>query len=322
MNAESSNDDGQLIRDSPTLPEEEPSGNVTKEDGDESMDQFNKNEGQSGPHEHHLMTTQELQLYWKKEKHEGKPVKLLFEIQSTRIAEDFLSKFVVYQIVIIKTGSFDGTKAFIERRYSDFERLHRNLLKDFQDDMEDVLFPKKVLMGNLTQEMINKRMLALKYYLEELYAIRCVRKSRKFIDFFIHPELEDGYSCVRGGQYGKAIETFQQVVYLQEKLAPHYPSFMVPSLCALVVCHKDMDQSGKAYEFGLRALELLEKHTGHKYYIPLLDTLISLAYKQGKDFVTLQEKLQKAERKMNRGFEHNMFTVKELVVQESVQREK
>ncbi|XP_075044960.1 sorting nexin-20 [Mixophyes fleayi] len=324
MSAECSNDEGQLIiRDSPTLLEEaEHSGNEKNKETDELMDQFQESDNHSGPNEHHLMTTKELQLYWKKEKYEGKPVKLLFEIQSTRIAEDFLSKFVMYQIVIIKTGSFDGKKVFIERRYSDFEKLHRNLLKDFQDEMEDVLFPKKVLMGNLTQDMINKRILALKYYLGELYTIKCIRKSRKYRDFFIQPELEDGYSCVRGGQYGKAIETFQQVVYLQEKLAPHYPSIMVPSLCALVVCHKDMDQSEKAYEFGVKSMELLEKHTGHKYCIPLLDTLISLAYKLGKDFVSLQGKLQKAERRMNKGFESKMLTLKELVVQECIHRER
>ncbi|XP_056382335.1 sorting nexin-20 [Hyla sarda] len=297
-------ENGQVISNSPTLPEEAgPIQNEVNETGDSPVCY------------HHLMTTKELQLYWEKEKYEGKPVKLLFQIQSTRIAEDFLSKFVLYKIVIIKTGSFDGKKVFIERRYSDFECLHRNLLKDFKEEMEDVVFPKKVLMGNLTEEMISKRMVALKDYLGELYAIRCVRKSQKYIMFFIEPELIEGYSCIRGGQYSTAIGIFQQVVYLQEKLVEHCPTLLVPTLCALVVCHRDMNQSEMAYEVGMKAIELLEKHTMHKYYVPLLDALISLAYKTGNDYMTLRDKLQMYEMKVKRTFDFETVTLKELVVQ-------
>ncbi|XP_044126854.1 sorting nexin-20 [Bufo gargarizans] len=309
MNAEGSQEEGELISDLPTLPEEaEHSQNKTND---------NPSGGTSARH-HHLMTTRELQVYWKKEKHESKPVKLLFQIHSTRIAEDFLSKFVMYQIVIIKTGSFDGKKVFIERRYSDFERLHRNLLKGFREEMEDIVFPKKVLLGNLTEEMINKRMMALKNYLEELYALKCVRRSQKYIEFFIQPELEEGYSCIRGGQYNTATGIFQQVVYLQEKLVEHCPKLLVPSLCAFVVCYRDMNQSEMAYEVGMQALELLEKHTTHRYYMPLLDTLVSLAYKTGKDYMTLREKMKTNEMKERRTFDFEMLTLKELVVQEHV----
>ncbi|XP_040184638.1 sorting nexin-20 [Rana temporaria] len=311
MSAEGSMEDEPLsIRDSPTLPEEaEHSGNAVN-------DESNK-DNNSPPREHHLMTTRELQLYWQKEKYDGKPVRLLFQIHSTRIAEDFLSKFVLYKIVIIKTGSFDGKKVFIERRYSDFERLHRNLLKDFKDEMEDVVFPKKILMGNLTEEIIRMRMIALKDYLGELYAIKYVRKSCQFVTFFIESELGEGYSCIRGGQYKKATETLEQVLYLQEKLVDHCPIMMVTTLCALVVCHKDMDQLEKAYETGMKALELLQKHPRHRYYNPLLDTLISLAYKLGKDFLSLREKFENGENKATRSsFEGEMITLKELVVKE------
>ncbi|XP_053305554.1 sorting nexin-20 [Spea bombifrons] len=264
---------------------------------------------------HYLMTTRELQLYWLKEKHKGKPVKLLFEIPSTRIAEDFLSKFVMYQIVIIKTGSFDENKVFIERRYSDFEKLHQNLLKDFKEEMEDVLFPKKILKGNLTEELISKRMLAFKDYLAELYAIECVQKCKKFIDFFINPEIKEAYSCLRGGQYGKAMELFQQVECLQEKLTQHRLILTVPTLCALVVCYKDLEDTERAYDLGMKALALLERHPRHRYYNPLLDTLISMAYKLGKEFVSLQEQLEKGKGQIDGT---KLVTLKELVVQECV----
>ncbi|XP_077144332.1 sorting nexin-20 [Ranitomeya variabilis] len=323
-NAESSREDSHVISDSPTLPEEaecsqEAKCSQSKRNGadQENLKSDNPSGNRSTRH-HHLMTTRELQLYWKEEKSNGKPVKLLFQIQSTRIAEDFLSKFVMYQIVIIKTGSFDGKKVFIERRYSDFERLHRNLLKDFKEEMEDVVFPKKLLMGNLTEEMIRKRMMALQDYLGEIYPIRCVRKSQKFITFFIEAELEEGYCCIRGGQYGAAMRIFQQVIYLQEKLVEHCPILMVPSLCALLICHRDMNESEMAHEVGMKAVELLEKHTTHRYYMPLLDTLISLAFKTGKEYMALREKLQINEMKVRRTFDYEIPTLKELVVQEYV----
>ncbi|XP_068117680.1 sorting nexin-20 isoform X2 [Hyperolius riggenbachi] len=293
------------------------SGNKVNEETDEDLSK--KSDG-SPPRPHHLMTTKELQLYWIKEKYGDLPEKLLFQIKSARIAEDFLSKFVMYQIVIIKTGSFDQKRVSIERRYSDFERLHRNLLKDFNNEMEDIVFPKKILIGNLNEEMINKRMIALKEYLEELYAIRCVRNSKKYIDFFINPELEESYNCIRGGQYVRATQLLQQILGLQEKLAKDHPTTKVPTLCALVVCHKDMDQFQEAYEVGLQALELIQKHPRHKYYAALLDILITIAYKLGKEFQFLREKLEVQERMGSRGFEGEM-TLKEIVVQEWVHAE-
>ncbi|XP_007459536.1 PREDICTED: sorting nexin-20 isoform X2 [Lipotes vexillifer] len=73
------------------------------------------------------MTTRELQEYWQTQKRCWKHVKLLFEIASARIEEGRVSKFVMYQIVVIQTGSFDSNKAILERRYSDFVSLQKRL---------------------------------------------------------------------------------------------------------------------------------------------------------------------------------------------------
>ncbi|XP_012883341.1 PREDICTED: sorting nexin-20 [Dipodomys ordii] len=103
----------------------------------------------SGPSSNSSMTTRELQESWQKEKGHWKPVKLLFEIASARIEERKLSKIVLYQIVVVQTGSFDSGPAVVERRYSDFEQLHRSLRKAFAEEMEDVAFPRKRLAGAL-----------------------------------------------------------------------------------------------------------------------------------------------------------------------------
>uniref|UniRef100_A0A8C8SWY5 Sorting nexin 20 n=1 Tax=Pelusios castaneus TaxID=367368 RepID=A0A8C8SWY5_9SAUR len=262
------------------------------------------------------MTTKQLQDYWRNEKRRCRQVKLLFEIPSTRIVEHHLSKYVLYKIIIIQTGSFDGNRSVIERRYSDFEKLHKNLLKDFNEEMEDVIFPKKTLTGNFTEEMINERKLAFRDYLGLLYSMKCVRRSKKFFDFLTKPEMEEAYGCLRGGQYTKALEILVQVIALQEKLTKQNPVLIVPTLCAILLCHKDLENPASAYEYGEKALLRLQMHCGHRYYIPLLETMITLAYELGKDFLSLQEKLEASKAKKS---QIKVFTLKELAVREYIQ---
>ncbi|KAG3257320.1 SNX20, partial [Ictidomys tridecemlineatus] len=199
------------------------------------------------PSSNSSMTTRELQEYWKNEKCRWKHVKLLFEIASARIEEGKVSKFVMYQIVVIQTGSFDSNKAVLDRRYSDFERLHKNLLKTFREEMEDVVLPRKRLTGNFSEEMICERKLALKEYLGLLYALRCVRRSREFADFLTRPELREAFGCLRAGQYARALDLLVRVVPLQEKLTAHCPTAAVPALCAMLVCHRDLERPAEAF---------------------------------------------------------------------------
>ncbi|XP_054426215.1 sorting nexin-20 [Pteronotus mesoamericanus] len=274
-------------------------------DGDSDAD--------GGPNPNSSMTTRELQEHWRNEKGCWKPVKLLFEVASARIEERKVCKFVVYQIVVIQTGSFDSNKAILERRYSDFQALQKNLLKTFREEIEDVPFPKKHLVGNFKQEMILERKLAFKEYLSLLYSIRCVRRSREFIDFLTRPELKEAFGCLRAGQYTKALDILVHMVPLQQKLTGHCPLALVPALCAMLVCHRELERPLEAFAAGEQALERLQAREGHRYYAPLLDAMMRLAYALGKDFLSLQERLEASQlrRPTTRG-----FTLKELAVRE------
>ncbi|XP_013911471.1 PREDICTED: sorting nexin-20 [Thamnophis sirtalis] len=221
-----------------------------------------------------------------------------------------------YQIIILQTGSFDSNVSMIERRYSDFEKLHTSLFREFYDEMEDIVFPKKILTGNFLDEVILERKLAFQDYLRILYSMEFIRTSQVFIDFLTRPELEEAYSCLRGGQYTKALQGLLEAIALQEKLTKHRPILLAPTLCAILVCHKDLENFKSAFEFGEKALQRLEKHPGHCYYLPLLETMISLAYELGRDFLFFQKKME--ERK-TRNLPQKMLTLKELTVQEYVQ---
>ncbi|XP_055002315.1 sorting nexin-20 [Sorex araneus] len=265
------------------------------------------------PSSHSSMTTRELQEYWQREKGSHRHVKLLFEIASARIEERKVSKFVMYQIVIIQTGSFDSHKAVLDRRYSDFERLQKSLLKAFREEIEDVAFPKKHLLGNFSEEMVRERKLAFKEYLRVLYGIRCVRRSREFIDFLTRPELREAFGCLRAGQYPRALDVLVRVLPLQEKLTPHCPALRVPALCALLLCHRDLERPLEAFAAGERALRCLHAREGHRYYAPLLDAMVSLAYALGKDFASLKARLDESQLRRPTS---RVFSLKELTVRE------
>nr|Q9D2Y5.2 RecName: Full=Sorting nexin-20 [Mus musculus] len=270
-------------------------------------------EAQDGPSSNSSMTTRELQEHWQKEKSRWKHVRLLFEIASARIEERKVSKFVMYQVVVIQTGSFDSDKAVVERRYSDFERLQKALLKRFGPELEDVTFPRKRLTGNLSAETICERRRELREYLRLLYAVRAVRRSREFLDFLTRPELREAFGCLRAGQYARALELLGRALPLQEKLTAHCPSAAVPALCAALVCLRDLERPAEAFAVGERALRCLRTRENHRYYAPLLDAMVRLAYALGKDFAALQSRLD--ENQLRRPT-HRDATLKELTVRE------
>ncbi|XP_033897277.2 sorting nexin-20 [Acipenser ruthenus] len=273
-------------------------------------------DGDVSPSSSSSMTTKELQEYWRAVKSQRKPVKLLFEIPSTRTVEHYPSRYVVYKIVIIKSGSYDDKKVSIERRYTDFERLHQNLLKDFSEELEDLLFPRKRMTCNFTQENINERRMAFQEYLGTLYGMKCIRRSEAFMAFFTHPELKQAHGCLRGGQYAKALGLLEQINVLQEKLTQHSPALRVPTLCALLVCHKDLEDITSACQVGEEALSLLARNKRHRYKCALLDTLVDLGYELGHDVTHLQDEL--SEIKEAQKMQTAQLSLKELVVQEFV----
>ncbi|KAJ8249013.1 hypothetical protein GJAV_G00230250 [Gymnothorax javanicus] len=262
------------------------------------------------------MTTKELQDYWLGVKSKMKSVKLLFEIPSTRTVEHGLSRYVVYEIVVIKSGSYDSKHVSIERRYSDFERLHLQLLQDFSEELEEVTLPRKRLTGNFAEENIAERRVAFKDFLAQLYAIRVIRRSTTFQDFFTVQELKQAHGCLCGGQYGWALDLLLPALDLLEKLARHNPVRMVPTLCAVMVCQRDLDDPASAFSTGQRALPLVRRYGLQKYRCPLLALMVDLGFELGHPVAVLQEELCRL-RDAERGLV-SLLSLKELVVQEFI----
>ncbi|KAM7002363.1 sorting nexin-20 [Tautogolabrus adspersus] len=264
------------------------------------------------------LTTQQLQQSWRALKQRERPVRLLFEIPSSRIIErNTLHKHVVYEVVVMRSGSFDSKRVSVERRYSDFSRLHQKLLEEFNEELEEVILPRKLLTGNFNPDIISERRLALQDYLAKLYALRCVRHSPLFSTFFTEQEQRRAHSLLRAGQFEPAVELLQTTLQIQEKLLPwQRPSLIVPSLSALAVCYRDLEEPEQAFSVAQRALPAVRRYGLKDYRAALLQLLLDVGYQLGRPVATFQEELTVL-RDAERG-EVSSRSLKEIVVQEFI----
>ncbi|XP_070687101.1 sorting nexin-20 isoform X2 [Pempheris klunzingeri] len=261
------------------------------------------------------LTTKELQQNLREVKKRERPVRLLFEIPSTRIIEHSLSKYVVYQVVVMRSGSFDSHRVSVERRYSDFSRFHHQLLEEFNEELEEVVLPRKLLTGNFCPEIISERRLALQDYLAKLYAARCVRHSPHFPKFFTEQEQKRAHGLLRAGQFGPAVEQLRTILEIEEKLLPwQKPTLTVPTLSALAVCHRDLEEPEQAFVAAQRALPPVRRYGLKHHRAALLELLVDLGYQLGRPVAQLQEELSVL-RDAERG-KVSLRSLKELVVQD------
>lgn len=263
------------------------------------------------------LTTKELQQNWRAVKQRERPVRLLFEIPSTRIVEQALNKYVVYEVMVMRSGSFDFHRVSVERRYSDFSRFHHRLQEEFGEELEEVLLPRKLLTGNFNPDSISERRLALQDYLAKLYATRCVRHSPCFPEFFTEQEQRRAHGLLRAGQFQSALEQLQTVLEIQDKLLPwQRPTLIVPTLSALAVCYRDLDEPEQAFAAAQRALPPVRRYGLKRYRASLLELLVDLGYQLGRPVAQLQEELT-ALRDSERG-EASCRSLKELVIHEFI----
>ncbi len=237
-------------------------------------------------------------------------------LASSTLSSQLIPVLQVYQVVVIRSGSYDCERVSIERRYSDFLHLHRELLPEFSEEMEDIVMPRKKMTGNFSKENIAARRVALRDYLTQLYSLRCVRKSQSFLAFFTHKELKTSYDLLRGGRFSRAIEGLQKVLVLQEKLSSHNPTLVVPTLCAILVCQRDLEDFDAAFQTGRRALPTVRRYKLRQYQGPLLEALVDLGYSLGLPVAQLQDELTREQDSPN-GQVSDM-SLKELVVHEFV----
>lgn len=213
----------------------------------------------------------------------------------------------------MRSGSFESRRVSVERRYSDFLHFHQKLLEEFEEELEDVVLPRKHLTGNFSPEIMSERRLSLQDYLTKLYAVRCVRYSPLFAAFFTEQEQKRAHTFLRAGQFQQALSQLQTILELQEKLLPwQKPTLNVPTLAAMAVCFRDLEEPEQAFAVAHRALPPVRRYQMKLYRAALLELLVDLGYQLGKPVAQLQEEMMLL-RDAERG-EVSSRSLKEIVV--------
>ncbi|XP_027725356.1 sorting nexin-21 [Vombatus ursinus] len=255
------------------------------EDGDRSA----PTEGSRGSN----LLTRQLQDFWKKSKSNLVPQRLLFEVTSANVINEPPSKYVLYTIALIGPGPQEHVPAQISRRYSDFERLHRQLRQQFRGPMAAVSFPRKRLRRNFTAETIARRSRAFEQFLGHLQAVPELREAPGLQDFFILPELRRAQRLTCTGLYREALGLWTNAWRLQTQLGtPVGAHRTLLTLVGLAVCHQELEQPSEARLSCEQALQLLGASDSHPLLGPFLEAHVRLSWRLGIDKRQSEAQLQ------------------------------
>lgn len=239
------------------------------------------------------LLARQLQDFWKKSRNTLVPQRLLFEVTSANVVKDPPSKYVLYTLAVMGPGPPDRQPAQISRRYSDFERLHRNLQRQFRGPMSAISFPRKRLRRNFTAETIARRSRAFEQFLGHLQAVPELRQAPELQDFFVLPELRRAQSLTCTGLYREALALWANAWQLQTQLGtPSGPDRPLLTLAGLAVCHQELEDPGEARACSEKALQLLGDKRPHPFLAPFLEAHVRLSWRLGLDKRQSEAQLQ------------------------------
>ncbi|XP_008401124.1 sorting nexin-21 [Poecilia reticulata] len=213
---------------------------------------------------------------------------LLFEVTDASVVQDGAAKYVLYAIHVIQSGGSDKMPAVITRRYSDFQRLHAALRRNYGSQMERVSFPRKKLRRNFTAETIAKRSRAFEQYLSHLCSLPVLRGAPSVRQFFYLSDLQAGQLLIRAERFQEALGPLLNAKRLQHKLGwasyhddetqapPPASSHWFFTLVGLACCFQEVEQLEEALEHCDHALHMLLPPEPQDKPLPLQDKPLPL----------------------------------------------
>ncbi|XP_055857642.1 sorting nexin-20 isoform X3 [Episyrphus balteatus] len=226
---------------------------------------------------------------------------LRFEIPYARIMppkteNPNIKRFVVYDLSVRQDSSvIDPNPATIERRYTDFLKLYTNLKKAHPTAFNSIYFPKKVLMGNFSPDLIAERSAAFEVFLDHIVSKAVLRESPHFLHFLQDIELRKACQLLDERRNESAIPLLENCFRLLNKIFMDRSKPVLLILCRLVaacttspVPHPSADRWA---ELALRRYETLCDTDLLPLYIPLLQTCSHLWWQRGRDQKLITDRL-------------------------------
>lgn len=238
---------------------------------------------------------------------------LCFEIPSARIlsppaagdgstSASNSKKFVLYEVNVRKdTAAPDPNPTSIERRYTHFLTLYEGLRKEHPNLMQSVVFPKKVLMGNFSEELVGERSLAFEAFLDFIASVPLLRESDHFLEFLQGDELRQACQLLDERRNEFAVPMLENTFRILNKIFLDKSKCVLLLLCRLVAActtspipHQAAEQWA---ELALRRYEHVCDTELLVLYIPLLHTCHHLWWQRGRDLSLLEKRLDEMAKK-------------------------
>jgi len=216
-------------------------------------------------------------------------------------------------MMVVRTDGLDSDKAVVERRYSDFVKLFKELKKTSPELISKVQLPRKVIGSkNFDGEVVQKRSREFEKFLAFIYSSDTVRKANAFKEFFYLPDLKRACSDIRGGRFVDSLRLLLNALHLQQKLGDGSQE-VVATLGSIVVAYENTGHFKEADQYAAAAQDLIGRNVSSAYLIPLLSTRAELCWRLGKEKQDIEEQLKAVQKVCGIEVEHS-FTLRELAV--------
>ncbi|XP_060664735.1 sorting nexin-21 isoform X2 [Drosophila nasuta] len=212
-----------------------------------------------------------------------------------------LKRYVVYELTVRQDSQvMDAQPAKLERRYTDFRELYQCLKREHPNELGQLNFPNKVLMGNFSADLIRERSMAFEAFLSHVAAHPLLKESPAFLRFLQHEELTRGCQYLDERRNEMAIPILENCFRLLNKIYMNRSRPVVLILCRLVAaCTVSPVPHLAAERWALLALSRFDTLCDIDLlplYIPLLHTCTHLWWQRGQDQKPITDRLTEMSR--------------------------
>lgn len=212
-----------------------------------------------------------------------------------------IKKYVVYDLNIRQDSlnACDSHPITIERRYTDFLSLYDGLRREHASLLDRVTFPKKVLIGNFSSDLIAERSAAFEAFLDHVASTPVLRESEHFLRFLQEAELTRACQLLDERRNEQAVPLLENCFRLLNKIFMDRSRSVLLMLCRLVAacttCPVPNPAAERWAELAMRRYESVCDTELLLLYVPLLQTCVHLWWQRGRDNQYLEERLKAIE---------------------------
>lgn len=210
---------------------------------------------------------------------------LVFEIISARIEDETeAKKHVIYNLQVRHiSGNEDLSPSIIERRYTNFLNFYESLKAEYPELMNNISFPKKVLLGNFDNELISNRSMGFEHLLKYVSTHSMLRNSLALISFLQEPELLKAKQHMKNNEYNLALPLLENIFLLLNKVFTDRSSVVLISLCRLLGCSvlvANAANTKKIAELTYHRFDGVSDSELLALYVPVLQICIQIGLKK------------------------------------------